>query len=194
MKSGALQDRAWVRLTTVAGVPPMLSAQGPGWLKLFSDRQDAAHCARRADPAQDSRCGARGVRRTRLRRSVDRRHHAPRQGRARHLLHLLRQQGGSVPGVGRRHVRSRSGLRGAGARRPRPTRWTPSGARWPPSFSFVEPSKASLPDHRRGRVRRSGRLPHGITKQPPPRIVRASFARQSSGAKCARIRRRSRTE
>ena len=54
-------------------------------------------------------------------RQLDRRDHQPRQGRARHLLHLLRQQGGGVRGAGPRHVGAGARPCRAGASRARPT-------------------------------------------------------------------------
>ena len=80
--------------------------------------------ARRADPAQDPRRGAGGVRRERLFGRLDRRDHQPRHGRAGHILHLFRQQGGGVPGAGPRHV-------GAGPRpcRARRSRAPPTGSK-----------------------------------------------------------------
>ena len=72
-------------------------------------RQGAAHAR-----AASGRCARSSTRRSTSSASedfpkLDRRDHQPRQGRARHLLHLFRQQGGGVPGAGPRHV-------GAGAR------------------------------------------------------------------------------
>ena len=82
------------------------SGLGPWGERTLSGQQGqgAAHRARREDASQDPRCGTGRIRAARVPRQLDRRHHQPGQGRAGHLLHLFRQQGGGVRGAGPRHV------------------------------------------------------------------------------------------
>ena len=112
---------------------------------------------------------------TRFSRQLDRRDHQPRQGRAGHLLHLFRQQGGGVRGAGPRHV-------GAGAR---PCRaGTVEGA---PTRSMREAPRAgrlsasSSLDHKEvyriideAEFVDPDGLPHAIMKPPPRASPRGS--------------------
>ena len=117
-------------------------------------RQGAAYAARRTHFAQDPRRGARRVRRTGIFRQFDRRDHAARRSRARHLLHLLQFQGGGVPGTRARYVRAgpgpcRTGVQG----RDRRARRRAPRARIVPQFRAQAPR--CLSHHRRGGIRRT---------------------------------------
>ena len=89
---------------------------------------------------QRARGGGEGIWRARLSRSGDHRHHPARRGRARHLLHLFRKQGGAVPRARPRHEPRRPPACRRGGRATRPTGSPPNGSASPPS----SPSSASI--------------------------------------------------
>ena len=139
----------------------------------------------RQDGAQIARGGGAGIRPARLSRGGDHRHHPARRRRARHLLHLFREQGGAVPRARPRHEPGdprpcrRGGARRAGPARRRADR--------PCRLHRLHPQASrALPDHRGGAVRRRGRLSRTLSDlrrrlSPQPRRRRARAARSPRG-------------
>ena len=99
----------------------------------------------------------------RLSRGGDHRHHQPRRRRARHLLHLFREQGGAVPGARPRHEPGHPRPCRRGGAPARPDRLAAERIGLAAFIAFTRAASRALPDHRGGAVRRRGRLSRALS-------------------------------
>ena len=163
----------------------MGAKRGQRTAKQSSERGKAPRTARgERTLAQDPRRGPRRVRRARLFRKLDRRDHAARRSRARHLLYLFRFEGGAVPGAGRATCPPRSATMSRRCSRIAATAWRESAGRSNPSSASRASTATSI---------ESSTRPSSSSRQPIANIMkrpRRESPRASSPAATRRNQRR----